>query len=148
MVVIGGSDKEIALLRVQYPLVQFLGARPYRELPLNQQAADILVVPNTAKNTLSSSYTSPLKLFAHMTARIPLIVSDIPSLRAVVDDSAVSFFSPDDSQSLAHAISKVLQSPEDSQKKASVAYEKSKQHTWRKRAERVLAHLMVNKEPR
>jgi len=138
MAVIGGADTKIASLRIEYPSVQFLGSRPYRELPENQQAADILVIPNTAKDVLSSSYTSPLKLFAHMTSRVPLIVSDIPSLRAVLDEASALFFEPDNPRSLAEGISQVLHNPEEAHTRALHAYELSKRYTWKERARVIL----------
>ncbi len=141
VVVIGGTEEIVRALRPQYPHVQFLGPRPYRELAYNQQAADILIIPNTAKNTLSAKYTSPLKLFSHMASLVPIVLSDIPSLRAVLDDTSANFFTPDDPQSLAFAVARVLQNPAEAQRKAHTAYEKSKHYTWRNRAALIILSL-------
>ncbi len=132
--IIGGTEKEILKMRAEYPQVSFFGSRPYRDLPLYQQAGDILVIPNTAKNALSSEYTSPLKLFSYMTAQKPIIASRIPSIQNIVSDEEVYFCNPDDVQNLRNVILSALQSPDVSLRKALRAYEKGKQYTWTKRA--------------
>lgn len=138
VVIIGGAPEEVATLRIRYPHIRFLGSRPYRDLPDNQQAADILIIPNTAKNKLSAEYTSPLKLFAHMASRIPIVLSDIPSLRAMLDETSANFFPPDNVEALARAITDALRDPIAAQQKARIAYEKVLQHTWRNRAVTIL----------
>lgn len=137
-VVIGGRDVEVEVYSQQYPGIQFLGSRPYRELAHNQQAADILVVPNTAKNPLSAQYTSPLKLFAHLASGVPLVVSDIPSLRNVVGDRDVAFFTPDSPLSLAKTIGCLLEDMGTASRKAKRAQQNAHTYTWLSRARRIL----------
>lgn len=140
-VAIGGTTDEIQKYTTAYPKVQFLGQRPYSEVRDNQQAADVLVVPNTQHDERSAKYTSPLKLFTHLASRVPLIVSDIPSLRRVVSDTHVTFTAPDDACQLAERIDQVLTDAEVAETKAAAAYELSQQHTWTHRAERILTFL-------
>ncbi len=135
--IIGGKEEEIKKYAVQHPAVTFFGRRPYRELPLYQQAADILVIPNTAKNALSNEYTSPLKLFAYMTSKKPIIASRIPSIQNIVSDAEVYFFTPDNASDLHDVILSVLQSSDRGTEKALRAYEKSTQFTWKKRAQNI-----------
>lgn len=139
--VIGGKPKEIEVFQKTYPHVKFLGARPYRELPILQEAADVLVIPNTATNKLSAEYTSPLKLFAHMTAERPLVVSDVPSIRAILDEQMAYFFTPDDPVSLAKTIIEAISDIEGNSVKSKNAYTKSGQYTWKKRADAISAFL-------
>lgn len=141
VVVIGGTEKEIETAKGKYPQVLFLGFRPYKELFINQRAADILVIPNTATNALSASFTSPLKLFAHMTSHVPIVLSDIPSLRSVLDNDSAFFFAPDDVHALAEAIHEVLSHPESAHEKAQQAFETSRRYTWKNRAEHITASL-------
>lgn len=138
VIVIGGKPDEILLLKEKYPKVQFLGPRPYKELPTHQQAADVLVIPNTAKNAQSASYTSPLKLFAHMTSKVPIVLSDIPSLRTVLGDDSAFFFTPDNPQELTKIISVVLKDVAAAKEKARRAYERSHEYTWKHRASSIL----------
>ncbi len=139
--VIGGKEQEVEKLKEIYPHVIFFGRRPYRELPLYQQAADFLVIPNTAKNELSNTYTSPLKLFAYMTSLKPILASRIPSIQNIVSDDDVFFFNPDDAVDLHSTIVKAIESEMVSKEKARHAYEKSTQFTWAKRAESILQFI-------
>lgn len=137
-VVIGGRADEVEKYAAKYPKIQFLGRRPYNELKDNQQAADVLVVPNTKKNELSATFTSPLKLFAHLASGVPLIVSDIPSMRNVVSEEQVTFFQPDDPGDLAEKISLVLEDAQTASNKAKNAHELSKKYTWSTRSQRII----------
>jgi glycosyltransferase involved in cell wall biosynthesis len=136
--IIGGKETELERLRRQFPKVHFIGPRPYKELPLNQQAADILVIPNTAKVALSAEYTSPLKLFTYMTAKKPIVASRIPSITNVLDDSEAFFFKADDPDSLCDTIESTLREYEDATVRALRAHEKSMRYTWKSRAEMIL----------
>lgn len=143
--IIGGTEKELTVLRKRYPKVNFLGARPYRELSMDQQAADILVVPNSKEMELGGLFTSPLKLFAHMASGVALVVADVPALREVVGPTEAFIFSPDNPRSLAEAIKKAL-FPErlsEWKAKAEEAKKKVRRFTWDKRATNVLAYMLV-----
>lgn len=136
-VAIGGTKETIALYRERYPNVLFLGMLPYRDLSANQQAADVLVIPNTAKNVLSQKLTSPLKLFAHITSGVPLVVSDIESLRNVLGERAVTFV-PDDSTNLSIVVQDVLRNYVLHKTKAEEIQKLSVQYTWDNRAKLIL----------
>lgn len=145
LVIIGGSFEQIEHYSNLYSEITFLGARPYRDLKYHQQAADVLVVPNTAKNNLSGSYTSPLKLFAHMTAKIPIVLSDIPSLKSVVCEDCAFWFEPDNPQSLAEAIEEALMLNSSKENTMILkCYNLSKNYTWTRRAEAILNFILGN----
>lgn len=145
-VVIGGNAEQVAELQTKYPRVTFFGHRPYADLAINQQAANVLVVPNTAKNDLSAKFTSPLKLFAHLTSGVPLLVSDIPSLRSVVSKEQVWFFKPDEPEDLVQSIYQVLNDSGAGQKCKS-ALELSRQYTWSERVKSIVSFIQA-KQPR
>lgn len=105
---IGGEPNQIAQLESRYTRARFLGSRPYRELANNQAAADVLVVPNTAKNDISVRFTSPLKLIAHMASKRPIVASDLPSIRELVNDSSAVLVQPDNPHALAEGIQRAL----------------------------------------
>ena len=147
VVVIGGTAEEKEKYSRMYPLVTFLGARPYTELAVNQQAADILVVPNSANTDLGSKFTSPLKLFAHMASGVALVVADTPSLKEVVDPTQIIKFTPDNPESLAYAIRKALSSEWLASwisKEAGEVKKRAKEFTWDERAKNVLAYMYDN----
>ena len=136
-VAIGGNAEQVSLYAKQYPSIIFLGEKPYSELRFNQRAADVLIIPNTAKNSLSEKYTSPLKLFAHMASGIPIVASDIASIKRVTSE-LVTLVAPDNAAALASGIKDVLQSYEENKLRAQALRDVSMQYTWTKRAKSIL----------
>ena len=132
---IGGEKEQIKTLQKKYSNVLFLGYRPYSELANNQAAADVLVVPNTAKNDISLRFTSPLKLIAHMASHRPVVASDLPSIRELVDDTSAVLVVPDNAGALAEGIQKALQN----QRIAENAYARVLKLDWSERAGRILS---------
>lgn len=141
VVVIGGEEHELPEWRKRYPEVSFLGFRPYAELADNQQAADVLVLPNTGKDPVSARHTSPLKLFSYMASGIPMVVSDLPSLREVVDEKSAFIVEPDDAAALAAGIRAALADPAEAARRSSAAQSLVAHHTWDARARRILNTL-------
>ena len=141
VVVIGGRLPEVEKLRAQYPDVLFVGMRPYKEIAQNQSAADVLVVPNIPENKESAEYTSPIKLFAHMASGIPVVVSDLPSLRAIVNEESVCFFKAGNMEALANGIKNIFENPQDSKSRAEHAKVLVQKFTWEARAISILSPL-------
>jgi glycosyltransferase involved in cell wall biosynthesis len=138
--IIGGDEPgQVERMSRNYPNVRFLGYRPYRELADNQAAADVLVIPNSAKSEVSSRFTSPLKLFTALVSRRPIVVSDLPSMREVLDEGSAFFFKPDDPRSLAEAIMEAISDPERAAARVRAAGEKARAFSWEARARSILA---------
>jgi len=131
---IGGEQKQIITLQKKYPNAIFLGYRPYSELSNNQAAADVLVVPNTAKDKVSVSFTSPLKLIAHMASHRPIVASDLPSIRELVDDTSAVLVAPDNAEALVQGMQSALQN----QTIAEQAYARVSTLDWQLRAKKIL----------
>lgn len=140
-VVIGGRPDQVAVYRSKYPTALFLGERPYRELAANQAAADVLVVPNVPVSVESIEYTSPIKLFAHMASGIPVIVSDLPSLRRVASDDAVFFVPPGNAEALKDQCQALCDNPELGKTKTEKARAIAMAHSWEARASLILESL-------
>lgn len=138
-VAIGGDQKQINNFANQYTKVLFLGSRPYAELKDNQQAADILVIPNSATSALSEKYTSPLKLFAHLASGIPIIASNIPSITNVTGHDTVTLCIPDNSQSLNNTTEEVFSDYENKTHQAQAIKAQSIRYTWTNRATQILS---------
>lgn len=147
-VAIGGKPEQIKELKKQYPHVCFLGSKPYRDLKRHQQAADVLVLPNTAKNELSAKFTSPLKLFSYMSSGVPILTANLPSIRIVIEkNESVSWFTPDDSSDLVRNLKHLLKQYDNAALQAKLLQDRSKVYTWKKRAQRICRWLTnIHKE--
>lgn len=135
---IGGGDEPDEKLRKNYPLVAFLGMHPYREIADNQSAADVLVLPNSGKEAISARHTSPMKLFTYMASGKPIVSSDLPSIREVLDEGSAYLVAPDDAKALAQGIETALLNKKDAQEKARRALSLVENYTWSGRAKAIL----------
>jgi len=146
-VFVGGTDKDIKDFKEKAEKdklrnVFFAGHKPHNEIPLWLKAADVLVLPNSAKEKISAFYTSPLKMFEYMAAKRPIITSNLPSIREVLDNSNSVLAEADDPDSFSDAIKKVLQDEELSVKISDNAYHAAKNYTWEIRARRIINFVM------
>lgn len=121
--------------------IEILGTRPHGEVPLFLKAADVLVVPNVPVTTESSEFTSPLKLLEYMSARKPIVASDLPSLREIVDERSATLVQPGDAKALASGIMRALAGGADIEKGVSLAFERASDSSWDARARRILASV-------
>ncbi len=138
---VGADAAEVPVLSKKYPYAHFVAYLPYRELPRVLAAADLLVLPNTARQEISARYTSPLKLFAYMASGKPIICSDVPSIREVLDDSSALFFKSDDPADLREKLRYALAHKDEMAARAKRALELVQHYTWDKRAEQILTFL-------
>lgn len=142
-VLIGGSSDEVDRLKKvagSAPIL-FTGERPYAQLANNLVAADVLLLPNSAKDTVSAYFTSPLKLFAYMTSAAPIVASRLPSICEVLNDKNSILVTPDDPHLLAQGILQAFQDHARSDQLVAQAKHDVLGYTWAKRAEKITAHI-------
>ena len=83
-------------------------------------------------------FTSPLKLFEYMAVGIPVVASDLPSIREIVRDGEDAVLvAPSDPRSLAEGIKKLLKGGDTGRMIAGRAFSTAKGYTWERRAERI-----------
>jgi glycosyltransferase involved in cell wall biosynthesis len=141
---IGGSDKHIGDFRKRYAgteNIHVLGRKPLSEIPFYLKAADVLVLPNSAQEDISRLYTSPMKLFEYMASGTPIVASDLPSLREVLNEERAYFFQADSAESLVSTIGKVMDNEGEAAEKASKAHERVQNYTWEKRSRKILEFI-------
>ena len=141
---VGGTDIDLERFYSLYgsiPNIRLVGQRPHSEMPYWQAAADALILPNTARMSISEHYTSPLKLFEYMVSNKPIIASALPSINEIVDDSMAYTFAADDASALAETVLAVLADTAGAERRAANARKHVEQFSWAKRAARVLAQL-------
>jgi len=124
--------------------IKVIGHVPHELIPKYLKAADCLALPNSAKEKISSEYTSPLKLFEYMASKRPIIASNLPSLREVLTDKSCFYFNPDDSGDLARVINKVLNNPKSAETISNQAFHDVQNYTWDQRAKKILDCALIN----
>ncbi|MCP4141582.1 MAG: glycosyltransferase family 4 protein [Chloroflexi bacterium] len=123
--------------------VKFKGFVQQSELPLYQSAADILIAPYASQISGSSggdsaSVASPMKLFDYMAAKRPIITSDLPVIREILDEESAVFVPPDDVDAWHTAVTRLLDDENLRKKLAKNACEIVGEYTWQERQKKVL----------
>ncbi len=145
-VFVGGTPREVQEFasRHQSQNIVMAGQKPHSEIPLYLAAADVLVLPNSAKGAnprfqVYATYdTSPLKLFEYMASKRPIIASGLPSIKEILNESNAVLFEPDSPDSLAQAIREVFDNPQAAQARASQAQQDVAQYSLSNRAQAIL----------
>lgn len=138
---VAGEGDDILQLRAKYPHVRFLGHLPPKESILLQRSSDLLVIPNSSRNNISRSLTSPMKLFEYFASGVPVLASDVPSIRAIAQNGEVLWFKSDDPNDLASKILEHVQTPLLGESAARAALNSLTKFTWTMRAKTILEFI-------
>ena len=146
LVLVGGAEdiervKEI-INREDIQNIRLEGYRPYKEIPLYQKAADCLVLTSSLKNDNSRFFTSPLKLFEYMASERPIVASDTPSIREVLNENNAILVSPDDPDSMLEGIRKALYDDVLAGVLVSIAKKEVLLYDWSFRAKKISEFIM------
>jgi glycosyltransferase involved in cell wall biosynthesis len=141
---VGGTpgDREVLQKFVadhQAPRIEFFPHQEHAQIPYFFKAADVLILPNTAKEAASKFETSPVKLFEYMSSEVPIVASDLPSIRDIVDDNEVWYFEPDNPESLSAAVAQVFANPAEAVTKSQTASAHAKNLSWEARGAAIAA---------
>lgn len=147
MYIVGGMESDITMLQGfvserQLQNIIIPGQVPYHDVPMYLAAADVLVLPNTATAKISREYTSPLKLFEYMGARRPIVASDLPSLREILQHKKHAYLvPPDNPEALAEGLVAVIHDRRLSQMITEAAYQEVQAYTWDVRAKNIVQFI-------
>ena len=112
------------------------------EVPTWLSACDILLLPNRmvpGYHNIHGLWTSPLKMFEYMAAGKPIIASDLPVLREVLDEDIAVLVPPTDVTSWMGAITDLLNNPQRAESLGVAARKRVEdKYTWRARVKRCL----------
>lgn len=117
-----------------------LGHVPRSWVPLYLKSSDALVMsyPNTPHY---ARMMSPLKLFEYMASGVPIVTSDLPSIREVLSEEFAVLVPPDDKQALGGGMLRCLEESESQARATRARAEVERHYTWGARAVRVLQDL-------
>jgi glycosyltransferase involved in cell wall biosynthesis len=105
---------------------------------------DICILP-LKQFSISTYFTSPLKLFEYMASGKPVVASDLPSIREVISDDVNGVLvTPENSKSLADGINRLIENPSLGTRLAAQAAHDIKEFTWDKRAEKISNFIQSN----
>lgn len=143
MTFVGGDDAEVKEYKSLaqrlnvLPQCVFIGHQPYKKMIEYMKAMDAVVLPSPDKPL--AHYSSPLKLFEYMASGRPIIASDLPAIREVLNDKNALFFKPENSNDLARAVKMLKASPMLGYHLSQQALADIQNYTWDNRAKNILA---------
>ena len=132
LVFVGGTEADTDKFRKQYgshSRILILGHQPNSDIPVFLRAADILALPNNRIGE-SERFTSPMKLFEYLAAGKPIVASNLPSIREVLNEGNAFFFPAGDIQALTRTITNILDDSDDAADRAARALQDAQKYTW------------------
>lgn len=146
LVLIGGEKKDVEFYRkLSHDLglqdkVFFAGKVAHKNVSVYLQACDVLVAP-FPENNHYKFYMSPLKLFEYMAAKRPIVISDLPSIREIVDENNAVLVKAGDPKALAEGIKKILRDKIMAVKITEASFKKASFYSWENRAKNILEFI-------
>jgi glycosyltransferase involved in cell wall biosynthesis len=116
------------------PQVLFSGLVPHDEVPDWLSAADLFVQPvyiEAASNSMKEA----------LACGLPIVASDIPTIREFLDPSVATLVDPDDIHQIRNAIDHLIDNPDVRRAMGAAALEKAKSFRSRDRAAKILQWL-------
>lgn len=153
--IVGGRPDDIAHWKNQYDggNIHFYGHLPHKDVANYIAAFDVLLAPYQKKVSVhgntgnTASWMSPLKVFEYMASGKPIICSDIPVLREVLEDGRNCVLcDPEDKEAWRKALI-TLQSDKEKAGRIGLAAKEDfeKKYTWFARAGEILSYVRKNK---
>jgi len=147
----GGENEDVTNLRLRVESrnlrnVILTGFIPNSELPSYQAACDLLLMPYQRRVSGSSGgdiskYLSPMKLFEYMACGRPILSSDLPVFREVLNERNAVLIIPDDIDQWVENIEALISDSDTRRELSERAKMDVKQYTWKTRAERILSGI-------
>lgn len=146
-VFVGGTFEDVKKFKEKYSdsrNILIIGQKPHSEIPYYLKSADILVLPNSAQEKISRLYTSPMKMFEYMASGVPIIASDLPSIREILSSDNAILVKSDDPEDLSNNIYRLLKSITLSGNISSKSLKDVVKYTWESRASNILDFIKFN----
>lgn len=114
--------------------VRYFKEIPYVEMPATYAGADIFIFASSCENL-------PNVLLEAMSAGLPIACSNRGPMPDILGDGGV-YFDPEDSEKITAALRRLIESPQERERCAAVAYERGWRYTWERCAEDTFAFLL------
>jgi len=149
--IVGGDPEDVVKIRDSASSrmlenVILTGFVPNAEIPVYQFACNTLIMPYQRHVAASSGgdigrYLSPMKLFEYLACERPILSSDIPVLREVLDPEVALLLPPDNIKPWIAALREIEMNPGAYRMFGERARARVVNYTWEKRTEMILAGL-------
>lgn len=146
-VFVGGTEGDMLAYKkkcADMDNVFFLGHKTKPEIPQYMKSADVLLLPNIPVTKESELYTSPIKMFEYMASGVPIVASDLPSVREILNEKNATLVPAGNPDALLVGISRALS--DEGGVVAVTAREDVKRYTWSARARDIFAFLRQKQE--
>jgi glycosyltransferase involved in cell wall biosynthesis len=149
LVILGGLEPEPDLHRVRALVasrglnarVELPGTVPQPRVAEELGRAAVIAVP-FLHSAMTERHTSPIKLFEALAAGRPIVASDLPSSREVLEHGKDALLvPPGDADALATAIRRLVKDRRLARRLARSAFEKAPQYSWDARGAKIRALL-------
>lgn len=148
--IVGGGEEEItALIDKAKQLdianrIFFHGQVPHQKVKDFLRETAVAVHPLAEKDSNFAEFSSPLKIFEYMAARVPIVASDLPGTREILTDGVNAVLvPPNESLALAMGIQKILTDPSFGDSLAENAYKAVLLYSWDERAQRIRRFIRI-----
>ena len=144
---VGGTDEDIEGFKQKWrdtgspKNIVIVGRKPHGDIPLWLRAADVLCIPNTAKEAAGAIESSPSKLIEYMASGRPIVASDVPGITDVMDGTMGYLVEPDSAVDIANAVHQAFAVPHEATARALLAREAAKGLGWDARAQKIIKFI-------
>jgi glycosyltransferase involved in cell wall biosynthesis len=131
---------------VSRDLIRIEDFQPRSQVGRWMKACDVCTIP-FPRNKNFMNYASPMKLFEYMAAGVPVVASDFPVMRDILEEGRNGLLVPaEEPQAWAAGIARILDDPGLAAKLVRGGWETVKDNSWEKRAARAYSFMMGGME--
>jgi glycosyltransferase involved in cell wall biosynthesis len=148
---IGGREQELSDVRAKLTLlklenVRLTGFVDNQTLPLYQASSDVLLMPYEksiagSSGGNSADICSPMKMFEYMATGNPILTSDLPVIREVLDAGYAFFCPPEQPDAWIETLGWIMEHPQEADLCGNQAKKKLEMYSLKNRQEQILAHF-------
>jgi glycosyltransferase involved in cell wall biosynthesis len=146
--VFGGSESDVTHRRINAPSnLRYMGHVPHPVSQSSQASVDVLLMPYQRSVSIgvqgqdTARWMSPMKMFEYLAAGVPIISSDLPVLREVLENGKNALLvNPEDAAQWLAALDLLISNSDYANSIGELAHKQYKaKHTWLSRAGTLLA---------
>ena len=146
LMLVGGTEGDISFYKKIVDesglkdRVIFAGFVKNTEVPAYLGASSALIAP-FPKNDHYEFYMSPMKIFEYMSSRRPIITTNLNSIKEVLGENSAIYTESGDVDSMVNGLLKIDNNPDFAKEISENARKEIEEHSWDKRAERLIKFL-------